>query len=322
MKLIIQIPCYNEEQTLPETVADLPTHIEGIDQIELLVIDDGSKDLTNHVAEELGVDHIVRHPRNLGLARAFQTGLETALALGADIIVNTDADHQYPGEYIPDLVLPILEKRADIMIANRQVEAIPHFSPLKKFLQKLGSWTVRTVSGTDVPDAVSGFRAYSRDAALRLNILTQFSYTLDTIIQAGKMGLTIRSIPVHTNGVKRPSRLQNNMWHFIKAQASTIVRLYAFYEPFRTFSYLAAPFILAGLATWGRFLYFYFTLDGYAGLLQSITIGTGLLLVGVLIFLFGVQADIANKHRQLTQETLYRLKKLELNQNSNVTRDT
>ena len=314
MKLIIQIPCYNEEKTLPETVADLPKHILGIDTIEILVIDDGSEDQTCCVAQELGVHHVQRHPRNLGLAKAFQTGLETALKLGADIIVNSDADHQYPGEYIADLVTPVLQDQADIVIANRQIDAIKHFSPIKKMLQKLGSWTVRTVSGTNVPDAVSGFRAYSRDAALRLNILTQFSYTLDTVIQAGKMGLTILSIPVHTNAPTRPSRLQKSMWHFIKAQASTIIRLYAFYEPLRTFSYIALPFILAGLATWIRFLYFYLTLNGYTGLLQSITIGTGLLLVGVLIFLFGVQADISNKHRQLSQETLYRLKKLEMAQ--------
>ena len=312
MKLIIQIPCYNEAQTLPGTVADLPSQIYGIDNVELLVIDDGSEDDTSLVASEIGVHHIVRHPRNLGLAKAFQTGLETALKLGADIIVNTDADHQYPGEYVAELVAPVLQEKADIVIANRQIESIVHFSPIKKLLQKLGSWTVRTVSNTDVPDAVSGFRAYSRDAALRLNILTSFSYTLDTIIQAGKMGLTILSIPVHTNGPTRPSRLQTSMWHFIKAQASTIIRLYAFYEPLRTFSYIALPFILSGLITWARFLFFFITQSGYAGLLQSITIGTGLLLVGVLIFLFGVQADVSNKHRQLTQETLYRLKKLEL----------
>lgn len=322
MKLIIQIPCYNEAETLPETVADLPTRIPGIDKIELLVIDDGSEDETAVIAQSLGVHHIVRHSRNLGLAKAFQSGLEASLRFGADIIVNTDADHQYPGEYIDDLVEPVLRGEADIVIANRQIESIEHFSPIKKGLQKLGSWTVRTVSNTAVPDAVSGFRAYSRDAALRLNILTKFSYTLDTIIQAGKMGLTIVSIPVHTNGPTRPSRLQTSMWHFVKAQASTIIRLYAFYEPLRTFSYLALPFILAGIITWLRFLYYYISFDGYSGFLQSIIIGTGLLLVGVLIFLFGVQADVSNKHRQLTQETLYRLKKLELQQSkSNVISD-
>lgn len=314
MKLIIQIPCYNEAQTLPQTLADLPHTLPGIASIELLIIDDGSQDGTTAVAQQLGVDHIVRHPRNLGLAKAFQTGLDTALRLGADIIVNTDGDHQYPGEYIADLVAPIVAKQADIVIANRQVADIDHFSPLKKMLQKLGSWTVRVVSGTDVPDAPSGFRAYARDAALRLNILTRFSYTLDTIIQAGKLGLTVLSIPVHTNGPTRPSRLQTSMWHFIKAQGSTIVRLYAFYEPLRTFSYIALPFLLVGAATWARFIIAYISQGRFDGYLQSIIIGTGLLLVGVLTFLFGVQADIASKHRQLTQETLYRLKKLELEQ--------
>jgi glycosyltransferase involved in cell wall biosynthesis len=314
VKLIIQIPCYNEAETLPITVANLPKQVPGITCLETLIIDDGSEDETAVVAQTLGIDHIIRHPRNLGLARAFQTGIETALKCGADIIVNTDGDNQYPGKYIQDLVAPILHKEADIVIANRQVNQIAHFSPIKKLLQKLGSWTVRTVSGTDVPDAVSGFRAYSRDAALRLNILTRFSYTLDTIIQAGKLGLTIISLPVNTNDPTRPSRLQSSMLHFIKAQASTIIRLYAFYEPLRTFSYIALPFILTGIGTWIRFFYISYLRGGYDGLIQSITIGTGLLLVGALIFLFGVQADIANKHRQLTQETLYRLKKIELSQ--------
>ncbi|MEZ4593417.1 MAG: glycosyltransferase family 2 protein [Chloroflexota bacterium] len=313
VKLIIQIPCYNEAQSLPQTVADLPTHVPGISCIETLVIDDGSKDGTAEVARSLGIDHVVQHRQNMGLARAFQTGLDTALRLGADIIVNTDADNQYPGRYIPELVAPVLAGKADIVIANRQVDNIEHFSPIKKLLQKLGSWTVRTVSGTDVPDAVSGFRAYTRDTALRLHILTNFSYTLDTIIQAGKQGLIIESIAVETNGPIRPSRLQRSMGHFIKAQASTILRLYAFYEPLRTFSYIALPFILSGLLLWGRFFYTYFT-DATNQFIQSVTIGTGLLLVGLFIFLFGVQADITSKHRQMTQETLYRLKKLELDQ--------
>ncbi|MEZ4645185.1 MAG: glycosyltransferase family 2 protein, partial [Chloroflexota bacterium] len=273
MKLIIQIPCYNEADTLPETLADLPQAIPGIDCIETLIVDDGSRDDTVAVAQACGVTHIVRHPQNLGLAKAFQTGLDASLQRGADIIVNTDADNQYPGHYIADLVTPIVRGTADIVIANRQVTNIEHFSPLKKLLQLLGSWTVRTVSGTNVPDAPSGFRAYSQEAALRLTILTRFSYTLETIIQAGKLGLTLHSVPIITNETKRPSRLQRNMWHFIKAQGGTIVRLYAFYEPLRTFTYLALPFLLVGLGTWLRFLLIYLSEGGYTGLLQSLTIG-------------------------------------------------
>ena len=295
---------------LPETFAELPSSIEGIECIETLVIDDGSSDDTVAVAEELGIDYIVAHARNLGLAKAFENGLQTALMNGADIIVNTDADNQYPGRYIPDLVAPIIKGEADIVIGNRQIGQIAHFSPFKKGLQKLGSWMVRNVSGTEVPDAPSGFRAYSKDTALRLNILSRFSYTLETIIQAGKMGLTIVTVPVETNQPTRPSRLQRNTWHFVKAQAGTILRLYAFYEPLRTFSYIALPFLVLGLASWVRFLYFY--VQNIGGHLQSLTIGTGLFLVGILILLNGIQADIASKHRQLTQETLYRLKKMEL----------
>ncbi|MCA9972711.1 MAG: glycosyltransferase family 2 protein [Anaerolineales bacterium] len=314
MKLIIQIPCYNEAQMLPATLADLPTALPGIDQIETLVVDDGSRDDTVAVARRLGVTHVVRHPQNLGLAKAFQTGLDACLQRGADVVVNTDADNQYPGRYVAELVAPILAGEADIVIANRQVAHIAHFSPLKRLLQQLGSWTVRTVSGTDVPDAPSGFRAYTRDAALRLTILTRFSYTLETIIQAGKMGLAVKSIPIETNVTQRPSRLQRSMWHFIKAQAGTIVRLYAFYEPLRTFTYLAMPFLLVGLGTWLRFLIIYLQRGGYTGLLQSLTIGTGLFIVGVLIQILGILADSIGKHRQLTQETLYRLKKMELDQ--------
>jgi len=301
MKLIIQIPCYNEAETLPRALADLPRAVPGIDCIETLIIDDGSGDGTAEVAAAHGVTHVVRHPQNLGLARAFQSGIDACLRLGADVIVHTDADCQYPGHYIPDLVAPVLAGRADMVIGDRQVRTIAHFSPLKKRMLALGSWMVRNVSGTEVPDAVSGFRAYSREAALRFTILTRYSYTLETII------------PVTTNPPTRPSRLQRSMWHFIKAQAGTILRLYAFYEPLRTFSYIATPFLLLGAALWLRF--FVNTLLGESGVgrfVQSLTLGTGLLMVGALIVLFGVQADISGKHRLLTQEVLYRLKKMEL----------
>jgi glycosyltransferase involved in cell wall biosynthesis len=313
MKLIIQIPCFNEADTLPLVLAELPRAIPGIDCIETLVIDDGSADGTAEVATRLGVTHIIRHPRNLGLAQAFQTGLDACLHRGADIIVNTDADNQYPGRYISELVAPVRAGRADMVIGDRQVQSIEHFSLLKKRLLALGSWMVRNVSGADVPDPVSGFRAYSREAALRFTILTRYSYTLETVIQAGKRGLGIESIPVTTNPPTRPSRLQRSMWHFIKAQASTILRLYAFYEPLRTFSYIALPFLLAGLALWVRFFINYLTGEsGIGRFVQSLTLGTGLLLVGALIVLFGIQADISGKHRQITQEMLYRLKKMEL----------
>jgi len=315
VKVIIQIPCYNEEETLPQVLADLPTEIEGVDIVETMVIDDGSRDRTAELARELGVTHVVPHPRNRGLAKTFQTGLEACLRLGADIIVNTDGDHQYPGAAIPDLVALVRDGMADIAIGNRQVQTIEHFSPTKKLFQRLGAWVVRNVSDTDVDDPVSGFRAYSREAALRLNILTQFSYTLDTIIQAGKQGLVIVNVPIWTNDPTRPSRLQRNMWHFIKAQAATILRLYVFYEPLRTFTYIATPFLLSGLVLLGRFLSVWAQGNGNR-FVQSVSIGSGLFVVGILIFLVGVQADIASKHRQITQETLYRLKKIDLSRKS------
>ena len=313
MKLIVQIPCLNEADTLGETLDGLPSSIPGISSIETLVIDDGSTDSTVEVAKSLGVTHVVSHSRTLGLAQAFATGIERCLQLGADVIVNTDGDNQYPASAITDLIGPIVNNEADIVVANRQVKNGPHFSPLKKFLQGIGSSLVRWVSGTGIPDAPSGFRAYTREAALRLNILTQYSYTLETIIQAGKQGMRITSVPVQTNPPTRPSRLQRSAYHFIKAQAGTILRLYAFYEPLRTFTYLASPFLLTGSALLLRFVILYIIGErGIGRYLQSVTIGVGLFLVGVIVFLFGIQADIANKHRQLTQETLYRLKKLEL----------
>jgi glycosyltransferase involved in cell wall biosynthesis len=313
VRLVVQIPCLNEADTLPATLEGLPVAIPGIKHIETLIVDDGSTDRTVAVAQELGVDHIIRHKRTLGLAQTFSTGLECSLRLGADIIVNTDGDNQYPASAISDLVAPIVNGEADIVIANRQVDNVPHFSPVKKSLQWLGSWLVRTVSGTEVPDAPSGFRAYTREAALRLNILTRYSYTLETIIQAGKFGMQIVSIPVETNAPTRPSRLQRNTWHFVKAQAGTIMRLYAFYEPLRTFSYLAAPFLISGLILLGRFAYFFLIGErGIGRFVQSLSLGIGLVLVGLIIALFGVQADIASKHRQLTQEVLYRLRKIDL----------
>lgn len=312
MKLIIQIPCYNEADTLEQTIRDLPVTVPGFDSVEYLVIDDGSRDGTVEQARRLGVHHIVRHPTNLGLARAFQTGVDACLRFGADVIVNTDADNQYPGRYIAQLTAPVADRVADLVVADRQTDEIEHFSFLKRRLQKFGTSVVRRLSGTDIADAPSGFRAYSREAALRLNVLSQFSYTLETIIQAGKMGLKIINVPIQTNPPLRPSRLQKNMLDFITKQSATMLRLYAFYEPLKTFSIMSVPFFLIGGGAWVRFVYLFYTGQTDVGRhVQSLTIGTGVLLVGVLMLLFGLQADIANKHRQLTQIVLYRLRKLE-----------
>jgi glycosyltransferase involved in cell wall biosynthesis len=312
MKLIIQIPCYNEAETLEMTIRDLPVAVPGFDSVEYLVIDDGSRDRTVDEARRLGVHHVVRHPTNLGLARAFQTGVDACLRFGADVIVNTDADNQYPGRYIAQLTAPVAARVADVVVADRQTDKIEHFSFVKRRLQKFGTSVVRSLSGTDIADAPSGFRAYSREAALRLNVLSQFSYTLETIIQAGKMGLKIINVPIETNPPLRPSRLQKNMLDFITKQSATMLRLYAFYEPLKTFSIMSVPFFLVGGGAWLRFVYLFYTGQTDVGRhVQSLTIGTGVLLVGVLMLLFGLQADIANKHRQLTQTVLYRLRKLE-----------
>lgn len=312
MKLIIQIPCFNEVETLGLTVRELPGEVPGFDTVEYLIIDDGSTDGTADLAKELGVHHIVRHPINLGLARGFQTGIDACLRFGADIIVNTDADNQYPAKYIPDLTTPILERNADIVVSDRQTDSIAHFSLIKRFLQRVGTSTVRRLSGTNVGDAPSGFRAYSREAALRLNILTQFSYTLDTIVQAGKLRLNIVNFPIITNPPTRPSRLHKSNAQFILRQMATILRLYAFYEPLKTFSLISVPFLLVGSAVWVRFIYLFLTGQTDVGrYMQSLTMGTGLLTMGVLILLFALQADIGSQHRQLTQTTLFRLRKLE-----------
>lgn len=312
MKLLIQIPCYNEADSLEQAVRELPRQVEGFDAVEFLVIDDGSVDGTSARARELGVHHVVRHPTNLGLARAFQTGIDACLRFGAHVIVNTDADNQYPGGYIPALVAPVANRAADIVIGDRQTDHIEHFSGLKRWLQRMGSATVRRLSGTDVRDAPSGFRAYSREAALRLMVLSRFSYTLDTIIQAGMLGMKIVNVPITTNPPIRPSRLHKGILQFVSRQMGTMLRLYAFYAPLKTFSLIAAPFLVVGGGAWGRFLLLHFAGESGTGrYLQSLTMGTGLLLVGIFILLFGLQADISAKHRQLTQVVLYRLRKLE-----------
>jgi glycosyltransferase involved in cell wall biosynthesis len=312
MKVFVQIPCLNESKTLPLVVAGIPHALPNA-QIEILVIDDGSDDGTVEVARQLGVEHIVRHPFRRGLAAAFQTGIDTALGLGADVIVNTDGDNQYPQVAIPQLIAPIILGEADIVIADRQTATILHFSPLKRFLQAMGSWIVRLVSETTVPDATSGFRAYSREAALRLNLFTRYTYTLETIIQAGKKGLRIAHIPITTNPQTRPSRLLRNNWDYIRRSVATIVRLYAVYEPLKAFGWLSMPFFVIGLGLIGRYLIFYFTEQSSLGrYIQSVIIGGTALSIGVLIFLFGMLADLVAANRVLMEEILYRLKRAEL----------
>jgi glycosyltransferase involved in cell wall biosynthesis len=314
MHLIIQIPCYNEAETLPLVLAELPRSLPGISRLEVLVIDDGSQDGTADIAAELGVDHVLRLPRNMGLAVAFQAGLDYCLRAGADVVVNTDGDNQYPARFIGDLIEPVLRGQADIVIGDRQTYQIAHFSPLKRLLQQLGSWVVRAASGTPVLDATSGFRAFSREAALRLIVLTRYTYTLETIIQAGKKGLAIASVPIEVNDPTRKSRLMRSTWSYVKRSSATIVRLYTFYEPLRSFSILALPFVASGLILLARFFYFYLftTQSGVGRLSQSVTIGGTLFTVGFLILLFGVMADISSAQRTLLEEILYRQRKREL----------
>lgn len=315
IKLIIQIPCLNEEQTLPITLADLPREIAGIDVIETLIIDDGSTDGTIRVAQEAGVDHIVRNKRNMGLARSFRRGIDACLKAGADIIVNTDGDNQYVGADIALLVQPILEHRADIVIGDRRTHLIEHFSPLKKLLQYIGSAVVRRLAGIAVPDTVSGFRAFSREAAIRLNIISIFSYTIETVIQAGKRDMAVESVPVRTNGELRKSRLFRSSFDFMQRQIATILRMYAMYQPLKVFFYLGTVLTLMGMIPIMRFLYFYFT-DGGAGNIQSLILGSVLIIMGFIAYVAGLVADLIAANRQLMEMTLERVKRMELSRDA------
>jgi glycosyltransferase involved in cell wall biosynthesis len=309
-KLIIQIPCFNEAETLPETLVALPRRIDGIDQIEVLVIDDGSHDGTAEVARRFGAHHIVRHRRNRGLAAAFQSGLDAALAAGADIIVNTDADGQYEGADIARLVAPVIAHQADIVIGDRGVASNAHFGPFKRLLQRAGSSVVRRLSRTDVTDAVSGFRAISRAAAQRITITTEFSYTTDMLIQAGRKRLKIVSVPIRTNAAVRPSRLFTSIPQFITRQLMTMARAYATYNPLRTFALIGTTLAVIGLLPIVRFLYFWATGDG-DGHVQSLVLGGSLLVLGVVTGLLGVLADQIGTNRKLLEEALYALRRLE-----------
>ena len=306
MKLIIQIPCFNEAENLPDTLVALPRRIDGIDCIEVLVIDDGSSDNTSEVARRFGVDHIVRHRTNRGLAAAFRSGIDRALSVGADIIVNTDADHQYDGRDIPALVAAIVSGRADIAIGDRSVADNEHFGPLKRRLQRFGSATVRWLSRTDVADAVSGFRAMSRDAAQRINITATFSYTTEMLIQAGRKQMAIVSVPVRTNGAVRPSRLFRSIPHFISSTGSTMVRAYAMYNPLKSFMLIGGIAAVMGALPILRFLYFYAIGDG-EGHVQSLVIGGALIVLGILSIILGAVADLVGRNRVLLEHTLERL---------------
>lgn len=311
MKLVIQIPCLNEELTLAQTLRDLPKRLEGIDEIEILVIDDGSTDRTTEVARANGVHHLVRFTNNKGLAEAFIAGLDASLKLGADIIVNTDADNQYRGSDIAQLIRPILERKADMVIGDRQVESINHFSPLKKQLQKIGSWVVRHVSDTNVPDATSGFRAYSREAALRMNVISRFTYTLETIIQAGKKNIALSTVKIQTNGKLRESRLFSTIPAYLKRSINTIFRIYAMYEPMKLFAWSGLFIFAPGAFLAARFLYYYATGDG-TGHIQSLILASVLMIVGFQIGMIGLVADLIGGNRRLLEDALYRIKKLEL----------
>lgn len=311
MKLIIQIPCYNEEHTLPQTVRDIPRRIDGIDQVEILVIDDGSTDRTVEVAKDIGVDHIVRNICNKGLARSFLAGLDACLRLGADIVVNTDGDNQYKGEDIPKLIDPILKGKADIVIGDRQTDKIPHFSATKKRLQKMGSMVVSILSETNVPDAVSGFRAFSREAAMQMNIVSPYSYTIETIIQAGKKHLAVTSVPVGTNPKTRESRLLKSIPKFLERSLTTMIRMYTMYQPLRVFFYIGCLFILGGLIPSIRFLFYYFT-SGGTGHIQSLILSAILFVVGFQVLMIGLVADVISFNRRLIEETLLRVKHIEL----------
>src|SRR3954464_4202595 len=296
MKLIIQIPCLNEEDALPITLRDLPREVPGFETVEWLIIDDGSTDRTVEVAREHGVDHIVRLTNNKGLASGFQAGLAAALKLGADVIVNTDADNQYYGPDIPRLVEPVLAGNADMVVGDRELKTIEHFSAPKKLLQRLGSWVVRQASQTTVPDTTSGFRAYNREAALALQVVSKFTYTLETIIQAGKMTVAVDHVPVRTNPKLRESRLFPSMWTYTRRNGVSIFRIYAMYEPLRVFMTAAGIIGLAALVVWARFLWSWFSGDG-AGHVQSLILGAVLFNAAMVLAALGILGDLLSGQR-------------------------
>lgn len=310
MKLIVQIPCHNEEQTLPQVLADIPRTVPGVDSIEIVVVDDGSTDRTREIAAACGAHHIVSNRRKNGLARSFRTALDASLRLGADIIVNTDGDNQYPGAKIPDLIQPILDRKADIVIGDRQTTNVPGFSWGKKLLQRIGSAVVARLSDLDVPDAVSGFRAFSREAALDTNIVSSFSYTIETLIQAGRKRYAVASIPITINPQTRPSRLFRSVPEFVFRSVSTMLRIYATYQPLRAYFYSGAVLILLGVVPVVRFLIYYFAGQGQ-GKIQSLIVGAILITLGGFSLMTGLIADLISFNRQLAEMTLERVRRIE-----------
>lgn len=310
MKLIIQIPCYNEEKTLTIALDALPKHIDGIDEIEYLIINDGSKDETVQVARDWGVNYVVSFPQNKGLAKGFMAGIDACIRNGADIIVNTDADNQYCGEDIEKLVRPILDGEAEIVIGERPIDSIEDFSPLKKKLQHLGSYVVRKASATDIPDAPSGFRAFSKDAAMHLNVINQYTYTLETIVQAGRNRMAITSVPIRTNPELRKSRLFHSMGGYIKKSMLTIIRAFMMYKPLVFFSICGLiPFII-GVIYVIRFLIFYFRGNGL-GHTQSLVVASMLIMIGFMTMILGLQADVIAANRKILEDVQYRIRRME-----------
>lgn len=310
MKLIIQIPCYNEAETLEIALNDLPKKLDGVDEIEYLIINDGSKDDTVEVAKRWGVHHVVNFKQNKGLAKGFMAGIDGCLRNGADIIVNTDADNQYCADDIATLIRPILSGEADMVIGARPIDETEHFSFMKKKLQHFGSWVVRKASNTDIPDAPSGFRAYSREAAMHLNVVNDYTYTLETIVQAGREKIAITSVPVRTNAELRPSRLFHSIWGYVKKSMLTILRAYMMYKPLKSFNYLAVCPIGVGLLIGMRFLYF-MALGKSGGHVQSLILACTLIIMGFLTFMIGLVADVIAANRKLLQDTQYHARRTE-----------
>ena len=311
MKLIIQIPCYNEEASLPDVLKGLPKKLPGIDQIEVVVIDDGSQDQTASVARALGVHYVVQNKKNIGLAHSFRIGLDRALREGADIVVNLDGDNQYCGAEIGRVIEPIIAGRADLVIGCRDIDNIPHFSPFKRLLQKLGTFVVSRLAHIGVGDATSGFRAFSRKAALQLNILSNYTYTLESILQVASKGIALTCVPISVNAPVRPSRLMKNLWSYLVFSLATMIRIFTMYNPLSVFLPLGLLVVLVGLSLVGRFMYFYFVGSG-AGHVQSLVVAVSACLGGFTVILIGLIADLIQFNRRMLEEVLERVRRLEL----------